>query len=481
LAKPRLRLLDEEQIQLVHLQALRILKTTGVRIDSPRILQLLKEEIGPSSIDQDRVLIPPELVEWAIERAPAVIEIYDRLGVPAFHLGEGRTRFGIGVTALYYQDPSNDANLIPFNRKHMQDMVRLGGLLPNYDVISTVGILHDLPPEIADLAAVLEMVANTTKPLVLLVSDENLFPTALDLVENLVGNLAERPYLIPYLNPLTPLVFNLSTLEKMEHAILRGLPVIFSSYSMMGMSTPIRPAGTLALLLAEQWAGLLISQLIRPGAPVVLSMLPAYFDMKTMVSFYDPLSMLINLACGEILAYFQLPHCSSSGSGTGWGPDLLALETYWMNHLTTGLLGGSLAPFVGDTLGAKAFSPVTVVYIHELIRQVLNLTEGFSLEPGDFCLDEIHQVGPGGDFLTAPSTLADFRHAYYQSRIFSRQTLEKWQSEGSPSAMALLRKYTLELLLNLPTPGDHNQLIEKGENFIFSDHGKLKLARCSTH
>lgn len=66
------------------------------------------------------------------------------------------------------------------------------------------------------------------------------------------------------------------------------------------------PAGTLALLLAELLAGLTISQLIRPGAPISLGMLPVYFDMKTMTNFYDPQSLLINIACAEMMAYITV-------------------------------------------------------------------------------------------------------------------------------------------------------------------------------
>ena len=61
--------------------------------------------------------------------------------------------------------------------------MRLGEALPSFDVVSTIGILHDQPPEIADLYAALEMVANTRKPLVILISDESLFPAVLDLLE----------------------------------------------------------------------------------------------------------------------------------------------------------------------------------------------------------------------------------------------------------------------------------------------------------
>jgi trimethylamine--corrinoid protein Co-methyltransferase len=129
------------------------------------------------------------------------------------------------------------------------------------------------------------MIANTVKPLVILISDESLFPHVLDLLELLRGDLASQPFVIPYLNPVTPLIINEGTSDKMLASIERGLPFIYSNYGMAGMSTPITPGGTLALLNAELLAGLVLSQLAREGAPIILGSLPAYFDMKTMVDF----------------------------------------------------------------------------------------------------------------------------------------------------------------------------------------------------
>jgi hypothetical protein len=154
-------------------------------------------------------------------------------------------------------------------------------------------------------------------------------------LEHLHGDLAARPFVIPYFDPLTPLIINAGTADKMLVAIERGLPFIYSAYSMAGMSTPITPAGTLALMNAELLAGLVLSQLAQEGTPIILGILPAIFDMKTMVSFYDPQSLVMNLVCAEMMAHYRLPHCGTSGSGTGWGPDLLTAGMYWMNHVTS--------------------------------------------------------------------------------------------------------------------------------------------------
>lgn len=147
----------------------------------------------------------------------------------------------------------------------MQAMVRLGSRLPHYDVISTVGVVQDVPTSESVLYASLDLIANTTKPLVLLVSDQSKFPVVLDLYEALAGDLSVRPFVIPYVNPVSPLVMNSGTLDKMEAAIQRGLPVIFSNYSMAGTSAPMPPAGVLVMLLAELLAGLTLSQVMKEG------------------------------------------------------------------------------------------------------------------------------------------------------------------------------------------------------------------------
>jgi trimethylamine--corrinoid protein Co-methyltransferase len=462
--RPKLTLLNEEQIQQTHHYALRILSETGVRVDSPSVVELL-EKTKQARVEGRCVKISSELVERSIQSAPSTIQIYDRRGNPAFNLGNDRLRFGIGVTALYYQNPTND-ELVSFTRKHMRDLTRLGSALPLYDVISTPGIVRDVPEQFGDLYGSLEHLANTTKPLVLLVSDEHNFDPVLRMFEHLHGDLSSQPFVLPYFNPVSPLVMDPGTLLKMETAIGRGLPIIFSNYSMAGASTPLTPAGILSLLLAELLAGLVISQVIKPGTPVVLGMLPVYFDMKGLQTFYDPQSLLLNLACAEIMAHYDLPHCGTSGSGTGWGMDLMAADTYWMNVLTFALTKGGLAPFVGDSLGSKTISPTTIVHVHEIIDQALHFASGFQLDDTQAALDEIAKVGPGGSFLSSPSTLKNYKSGYYVSSVYPRLTMEQWQAEGQPEAIRVLREKTQDLLANLSAPEDYEEVVGKGTIFI---------------
>lgn len=465
--RPRMHLLTEEQIHDIHEYTLQVLETTGVRVDSPSAVAMLEKRVGSSMVDGKRVRIPRELVEWAIQSTPRRIQIFDRRGNPQFQIGgEGdRTRFGIGVTALYYQEVETDTPVL-FQRRHMQDMVRVGNKLPLYDMVSTIGIVRDVPDSLTDLIGSLEHFANGIKPMVLLVSDEKKFDDVLRLFEYLQSDLGEKPFIIPYFNPVSPLVMNAGTVDKMKIAIERGLPVIVSNYSLSGATTPITPAGTIAVLLAELLAGLVIGQLYKEGAPMFLGMLPVYLDMKTLLNFYDPQSILVSLACAEMLDHYGVPHCGTSGSGTGWGMDLLAAETYWMNTMMMTLTKGGIAPFIGDTLGSKAVSPLTFIYCHEIINQALRFSDGFQLDDIHVGLHEINHIGPGRGYVSAPTTLRKYKNGYYVSPIFPRWSMEKWLDAGQPHAQQWLKDYSVEFLRDLPVPEDHEELMRKGVEFI---------------
>lgn len=466
MVSPRLTILDQQQIQQVHHYSLQILSSVGVRVKSELARKLLTGAIGSNADQDDRFFIPSELVEWALKAAPATIAVYDREGSLAFEL-PGQTRFGIGVTDLYYQDPET-SQTVPFARKHMAQAVRLGNALPSFDIISTVGVIQDVAPDVSDLFAALEMSVNTTKPLIILVSNENVFPAVLDLLEHLRGKLADRPSIIPYFNPITPLVINTGTVDKMRVAIERGLPVIYSNYGMAGATLPITPAGMLALLNAELLAGLVLGQLIKEGAPMILGSLPAYFNMQGKGSFYDSKSYLVDLAMAEMMNHYQLPHAGSSGSGVGWGADLITSGHQWMNHLVSCCGKVGLVPFVGDALGSMAFSPAIIVYANDIIQQVRRFRQGFVLDDATVAIEDIASVGPGGHFLLSELTFNEFRNAYHQSNIFEKLTFDSWKEKGCPRAEDSLKKYTQQMLRESQPPANHDDMMAQGEAFIKS-------------
>ena len=462
--RPTIAVLNDKQKEKIHSDSLKVLSSVGVRVESEKARKIFSKEIGSKAISDDVVRIPPEVVHNALNVAPSSIEIYNRKGDFAFKV-PGNTRFGMGVTDLYFQDPEND-KVFPFSREHMALTVRLGSQLSSFDAISTVGIIHDVPVEVLDVYSILEMTANTNKPLVVLVSDENAFESVVELMEDLHGDLSSKPFILPFFNPIAPLVINRGTVIKMMATIERGLPFIYSSGAIAGASAPITAAESLCLLNAQLLAGLTLSQLIREGTPVILGYTLAFLDMKGLGVFADPKLYVVDLVCAEMMEYYHLPHYGSSGGSMGWGADIINSGHQWMNHLVSCMGKVGLAAFVGSTLGYMVFSPAAAVYANEVIKQARIIAEGFSYDDSIDALQEIAEAGPGGNFLSSDLTLKRFRQAYYISDIFPQLTFDDWQEKGCQQADDVLRHYTKALMDNLSTPADHGDLMERGEAFI---------------
>jgi len=437
---PRLQVLSREQMEALHDYSLQILEKTGIRVECPEALKTYSQSDG-ISVTADRVFIRQEIIEHCLSTAPKNVDLFNRKGEHAFTLGEKQghnTYFGIGVTNTHFQE-INDADVVPFRREHMQICSALGDNLEQFDLVSTLGTPSDVPVHQADLFATLDMYANTLKTLVLLVTKSENLEAGLHLLTELHGDLSGRPFCLPYVNPITPLVLNKGTSDKIQTTIRYGLPLIYSNYGMYGGSTPITEGGTLALLNAELLAGLVYTQLLKPGTPVILGSLPAAFNMRTMGSQYTPTSYLLNLACSEMMAFYRIPHCGTSGSNNGWGADLLAASDLWQNHLLSCLGKVGCAPFVGGTFESLAFSPSMVVLSNQVIKDSRKIIGGFTLNDQSVNLVDIATVGPGGNFFTSIQTLETIT-IKPENQLWPSLSLDHWVNQDKPTA----HKYLLE-------------------------------------
>ncbi|MFC2103858.1 trimethylamine methyltransferase family protein [Bacteroidota bacterium] len=468
--KPRLQLLSVEQMNEVHQYSVKLLETTGIKVESKTARKIF-EKSGAVKIENEIVYIKKELIDHSIKTAPASIEIFNRNGDTAFHLGKKQgdeTHFGIGVTNTYFQDiESNDIE--PFKRKHMQHSTKLGDMLRNFDMVSTLGIPSDVPADKLDLYSTLDMYANTSKSLILLNSEGKNIEAVFELITHLHGDISSKPFCIPYFNPITPLVLNKSTTDKMIVSIDYNLPIMYSNYCMYGGSSPMTEGGTLTLLNAELLAGLVFSQLVRNGSEMILGSLPAAFNMMTMGSYYTSSTYLLNLACAEMMNFYEIPHCGTSGSSNAWGADLLASADLWQNHLTSCIGKVGCAPFVGGNFDSMAFSPTTIVLSDHIIGEVKKFAKGFTFNEETVNLDEIDQIGHGGNYLTSEQTLASMSDLNTSNEIWSSLSLDSWKELGLPKAEQKLIEYTKDIYSRaIEASKENTDIIKKGEDFITS-------------
>lgn len=466
--KPKLHLLNAEQKQEIHNYSLKILENTGIKVESKEAIRIF-DKSDAVKVKGEVVFINRELVDYAIKSSPSSIDVFDRNGDLAFCLGKKQgdeTYFGIGVTNSFYQDILTN-EVEPFLRKHMRYSTKLGDLLPNYDMISTLGIPTDADTEKLDLYSTLDMYANTSKPLVLLLSESKNTSKVFELLSYLNGDISDKPFCIPYLNPITPLILNKSTTDKLIESINNNLPVMYSNYCMYGGSSPVTEGGSLALLNAELLAGLVFSQLVKEGSKMILGSLPAAFNMSTMGSYYTPTTYLLNLACAEMMEFYEIPHCGTSGSSDAWDADLLGASNLWQNHLSSCIGKVGCAPFVGGTFDSMAFSPKTAILSNHIIGEAKKFAKGFTLNDQTVNIEEINSVGHGGNYFTSEQTLNSLITLNLEDEIWPSLSLEKWKELGMPTAEAKLIEYSNSLFTKaVSLSEDNEEIIRKGEDYI---------------
>jgi trimethylamine--corrinoid protein Co-methyltransferase len=109
------------------------------------------------------------------------------------------------------------------------------------------------------------------------------------------------------------------------------------------------------------------------------------------------------------------------------------------------LTGQHLAHDIGYIEAGLTTSPEMIVFSAEIINRMKHFMQGMSFDANSLALELIHQVGPGGDYLTIDHTLNNFR-SFWQPALFNRRRMYDWQKKGSRRLADQLREKTVSLM-----------------------------------
>ena len=247
----------------------------------------------------------------------------------------------------------------------------------------------------------------------------------------------------------------------------RGLPLVYAPGAVDGASAPVTSAGSLALGNSESLSGLAIAQLRRKGTPFVLGSGNGPLDMRTMVATYaSPEYMLHCVGMAELAHnYYHLPVWGFAGCSDSKIPDVQAGIESAMWILWTALSGANLVHDVGYMESGLTCSYEMIVLGDEVIGMVRRLLEGFRITRDTLPLDVIDEVGPGGDYITAPHTSEHYRSVWYP-RILDRRPFESWDNAGKPTAGEKARETARELIAMHKPPSLPRKTLETLEAII---------------
>ena len=100
---------------------------------------------------------------------------------------------------------------------------------------------------------------------------------------------------------------------------------------------------------------------------------------------------------------------------------------------------------VGYLEAGLANSPEYMVLANELIRMNRAFSRGVRFDDDALAVDVIHEVGPGGQFLSHEHTMRHWRELWVP-QLFERRRLEAWQEKGSKQMRQRVRGATVALM-----------------------------------
>lgn len=422
---------DQQKDQILE-GALDILEKTGVNIYYDKAVELLVEH--GCTADGVHVKIPKQLVRDCIRTVPKGIQMYDRDGNESMLLTGRNTYFGAGPTCCFFIDPYTGERRSP-QKQDAANAAKVQDALSNFDYAMSLCMIADQTANLADVHEVDAMIRNTKKPICTWAFNASNLEYVLKLCAVVAGSeekLAERPFVIVYSEPTSPLKHTKEAMEKVFVTTKYGVPTLYTPGMIMGGTSPVTIAGSLALGFADTFVGLVINQLLRPGAPFIGGTSGTPLDMSTMHTPYGaPSTSLLLGASNEILRYIGIPSFDMAGATESKVVDAQAGIECSFQTMISLLTGGNLVHDCGFTdIGLTG--SLTMLYVcNEIIGMAKRYCDGVAVDEDRIGLEYIDEVGPGGNFMGSEQTMEYFRTEFYYPDILERRSYEDWEADGS--------------------------------------------------
>ncbi len=442
---PYFRKLSDDQLQRIHNASLEILERTGVYLHDDEAIDLLKQAgISPSA--DGRIRIPSYRVEWALNLAPKRITLCDRNGTRMMPLEGYNVFYGPGSDCPHVIDLES-GQLRPATLQDCSDGVRLCDALPNIDFTMSFCLASDVNQMALGRYQMREMLANSTKPSIFVTTD---FPSTVDAVAMaslVVGGdeaLRLNPITACYINVTGPLRHNQESLQKLLFLAEKGLPFTYVPVVLRGLNGPVTAAGAIALANAGELVGVVLSQLKREGAPIIISGgTNDTVDMRTLVGSYAaPENRVLFM---EMAHFYKMPMFGLGGGSDSKLPDEQAAAEAALTLLTETLSGANLIHDVGYLASGMTASLSHLVVCDEIIGWIKRFTQEVEVNDETLALDLIDEIGAEGQYLATPHTTEHFRADWYP-KLFDRQNIDGWQAAGKTTLGERAAKKTRQIL-----------------------------------
>ncbi|MBA7674556.1 Glycine betaine methyltransferase [subsurface metagenome] len=428
-----------------------LLERTGVKITHSKALELL--DGAGACVDGDRIRIPAWMVEDAINKAPKSVVLGRRNGERSVFLEEDKSWFGPSLDCIDYLDPITDQRR-PFTSDDCRITAAVADALPNYSWVMTIGMAADVPAEIADRVIARHALTYCEKPLVFCCKNLNSVHDIYRMAVLIAGGeepFKQAPTIVHYSEPISPLLHFDLAIDKLMFCVEKGIPLIYYPAPQAGSTSPATFVGTIVQGSAESLSGLVLAQLIRPGAPFIYGAFSTIMDMSTMVFSYGAAEMsLMVAAMSQIAQQYKIPFFGTAGCSDAKFPDPQAATEAAFSCLSSALSGANLVHDSGWLDHGSVVSPSHQVLVNEILYMVKQYMNGMLVNDETLALELIDRVGPGGNYMQEEHTFKHFRDVWY-SKLFDRTINANWIEKGAKHLDERLREQTQKIMEHKPS------------------------------
>jgi trimethylamine--corrinoid protein Co-methyltransferase len=443
-------MLSDDQIEEVFHAALEVLERTGTRIHSEEALALL-DGAGCHISDGDLVRIPSWLVKESLNTTPNRIVVAGRDRSKRIHLEKNKLHFGTGSDCPSMVDPYTD-EVRKYTFDDVYNAARISDALPNIDFHMSLGLTSGVLPQTYDRPQLLAMLKGTSKPLVITAVDREGLADQYQMACEVLGGpeeFAKIPLFVVYIEPSSPLVSSIEAVEKILYAAETGIPAIYTPCIMAGGTGPVTLAGTMVQALAEYLSGVVMAQLKRAGAGVIMGGVNSPMDMATSILSYGaPELALVSAAMTDVSKWLGVPMFSTAGCSDSKVLDQQAAIEATLSITIAALSGANLIHDVGYLESALLGSFDMLVMSDQVIGMAKRILSGVTVTPETLATDVIEQVGPGGHYLTQEHTRTHFRTEFWLPTLIDRQMRRTWEANGKKTMAERIRAKVIDILEN---------------------------------
>jgi trimethylamine---corrinoid protein Co-methyltransferase len=437
-AMPRFEVLDEDAVATLERGWRRILTDVGIAFGDPEALALLRA--AGQRVDGDVVFLDPEFVLEQVALAPAAFELQARNPERSVRVGGDGMVFAsvYGCPFVREGDVRREATMDDFER-----LVKLSQVFPQIDtpggVICEPG---DRPLDSRHLDMTFALQTISDKPYFGSVTSGANARDSIRMTEILFGGreqIEATPALLAIVNVNSPLRYDERMLAALLEYARAGQATIITPFLLMGAMAPVSVPAAIAQQTAEAFAGIALTQLVRPGCPVVLGSFLSNTDMQSgSPGFGGPESAIGLLCTGQLARHYELPWRAGGGGLTSSQTvDAQAAYDALNTMLPAFLAGANLVMHAAGWLESGLVSCFEKFIVDiELLRVLREEFTPLRVDEESLAFGAHVEVGQGGHFLGCEHTLERFRTCFYRPLLSSTENFERWNRGGGHDATA---------------------------------------------